>query len=179
MTAIPNRNKVMGTRSSTNLLYSLASTPIHYLNVILTKYPDHGFPAWVTSRKVGSIRRYEASRGFWNDGEPDDEDEASSESAEEDCSKSETVPSQEPSTVKPRPTIEEQVERCGEESIVLLAKTTVDEKTGEVVTKREFIRRLPMSLPAVLEGLPVPTGINNANTCAEFPYIPAITAALR
>lgn len=118
----------------------------------LITYPQFDYPAWVLDSH--DIHRFSTSRGFWGD-TPDavpaqDEPAESIEQEEEEEAIEAPAESEEPRT-----TIRERLSKCGEKAVVLRLAECVDEATGELTTRREFVGRLNTSLSTVASMLGV------------------------
>jgi hypothetical protein len=106
-----------------------------YVTKYLTKIPEHGFPEWVLRLgKDTRIRRYSASRGFW-----------------------ESVPKRLTESPKKRQcearTYAERVQTCGSSVNVFEVKEAVNRETGEILIKRQWVGELLANASIVMENL--------------------------
>jgi hypothetical protein len=137
-----------------------------YVTAYLTKHPAHGYPAWIDEMPVGSVRRFEPSRGFWTEQhEPEGEgqEDLGPGADQEDP---ETIEA-EPDDEQRRRTIAEQLASCGQSCVVLRACEAVDPTTGELVTVREFVTLLHVPLGTFTAAVP-PDEMSPRRTVALF-----------
>ena len=131
-----------------------AERAARYVSKYLTKYPQHGYPAWVLDARY-RIRRYSASRGFWGesaacDRRPDDQTLPEElEQAEGECAEDDEGSERKPAALS----IRERLAKCGECSAVFRLNARVDPGTGELIERREFVCRLFLPLADVREAL--------------------------
>jgi hypothetical protein len=126
----------------------------------LIKHPEHGYPSWLLAEALRSVHRYGTSRGFWpQSGRPasrDDEDEAGDDG---ECGPAveppmaEEPPESESETSK---SIGEYLKACGQTSALVRVVEVVDPITGELVERRQFVRRITRSVPDILADLGIP-----------------------
>jgi hypothetical protein len=147
-------------------------TAAGYVTAYLTKRPEHGYPTWVTDSSVGSVRRYEASRGFWTNAaeQVDESEEEDSKPAEEAGAGDQDKPE--------RRTIREQVEECGSRCVILVARESVNIGTGEVEVEREFLAAATCDLEAVINSGPGPDDVNKRRTVAVYRDVAAFRMSL-
>lgn len=148
-----------------------------YVTAYLTKHPEHGYPEWVREMKVGTVRRFEPSRGFWTETEGPEDDEQDASQGEGGCNDSETAES-EPEAERCRRTIAEQVASCGQSCVVLRASDALDEHTGEIVTVREFVATLRVPLAEFLRTIPA-DATSPRGTVALFLDVPRLISTAR
>jgi hypothetical protein len=122
----------------------------NYACAYLIKHPEKGYPEWV--KDMHDVHRYSTSRGFWSTPGEADEPEAvepveSPPEGEEDQQDAE----------HDRKAIRERLDGCGAKSVLLRVAECVDEETGEVVERREFIRQIDLPLDEVAVMLGVDT----------------------
>ena len=140
-----------------------ASKAAGYVTAYLTKVPERGYPQWVRDGETRKVRRYSTSRGFWT--QTADEDEAAALGGgmvEDDDDRQDSDDEQE----QRRRTIEEQLATCGTACVVLRVREVVDDNTGEVVERREFVKWFPLPLAEVLTLRP--RHVNARRTAARF-----------
>lgn len=144
-----------------------------YVTAYLTKVPEYGFPEWVVSMPVRSVHRFSTSRGFWTDrkpaGEPDiaePNEQEQDEELEQECYSENEATSDDDSERQPV-TIRERLARCGESCVVLRVRDVVDEDTGEVVQRREFLAQFPFQLFEAICALG-PGEISKSGTTATY-----------
>jgi hypothetical protein len=138
-----------------------------YVTAYLTKHPEHGYPEWIGDMPVGSVRRFEASRGFWSKSEdladePSDERDEDVEDDDDDCDDA-----AEGEDKQDRRTVAEQLASCGMSCVVLHVREVVDEQTGELVTVRDFVALLRVPLSEFLTLVP-PDAVSPRRTVALY-----------
>jgi len=142
----------------------------HYACKYLIKFPERGFPDWVYDSD-GQIHRYQASKGFWKNSEPqtpvDTPDASGVEEtlSDEDCCPicaHEAVGTcdhcdecgwsvlEEPES-RQRLTIRQRLAKCGERSVLLKVRSILDSQTGELKVRREFMARLEARITRIAE----------------------------
>jgi hypothetical protein len=138
-----------------------------YVTAYLTKVPERGYPQWVRDGETRKVRRFSTSRGFWTETADDDEAEALSETTSDGGD--DDGQDEEDEQQQTRRTIEQQLAECGKACVVLRLRVMVDEQTGEVVERREFVKWFPMPLSEVLALRP--REVNRRRTVARFELV--------
>jgi hypothetical protein len=135
-----------------------------YVTAYLTKVPDRGYPEWVRQGETRKVRRYSTSRGFWRETADDDDEAAALGGVEGDDDNGQDDGNDEQE--QRRRTIAEQLATCGTACVVLRVREVVDDDTGELVERREFVKWFPLPLAEVLALRP--RHVNRRRTAARF-----------
>ncbi len=118
------------------------SSAAGYVVAYLVKKPERGYPEWVEKSGLRSVRRFEASRGFWSV-EP-----AVKQSSDEDPG--EPGAGEETEVENSPRTIGRHVAECGQRCVVLSAREVVNLGTGEGQVVREFLAAVNVPLSEVV-----------------------------
>lgn len=146
------------------------SSAAGYVVAYLVKKPERGYPEWVEGSALRSVRRFEASRGFWS-AEKSPEKSSVTDQGGEECD-------EEDDEEKPLRTIRQQVAECGQRCVVLSAREVVDLATGEAEVVREFLAAVSVPLSGVVSQGPE-CEVNKRGTSAVYRNIAAFVQGLR